>query len=417
MKVVLFAHVPPPHHGQSYMVQRLLEGLGGDQRKGVTAAHEATEQTTANRIELFHVDARLSDDLGEVGRAGLKKVLRLLRYVAEALWCRIRFDAEHFFYVPAPPVRAAIYRDCIVMALCRPFFRSTIYHWHAIGLGDWLDREATTWERWLVERLLQAPTLSIVLGEYCRRDAHRLKSRHTVVVPNGIPDPCPAFEATVQPMRLNRAAARKQLLAEPAATDPIASKNDACLFRVVFIGICSAEKGLIDALDAVELANRQLTEQRSPFHIHFSIAGKFHNESERIAFERRLASPALAGVVQYHGFVTGEEKKTLLVESDCLVFPTYYSAESFGLVLLEAMAFGLAIITTNWRTIPEILPPGYPNIVEPRSPNQLADAMIGLIATDYDPRLRARFLENYTEAKHLKGVRAALQTLTAAPSL
>jgi glycosyltransferase involved in cell wall biosynthesis len=417
MKVVLFAHVPPPHHGQSYMVQLLLEGCGGDRRKENVPSPAGVEQAAAEQIEFFHVNARLSDDLTEIGRAGLKKVLRLLRYILEALWCRFRFGAEHFFYVPAPPVRAAIYRDCIVMALCRPFFRSTIYHWHAIGLGDWLDREATTSERWLVERLLQAPTLSIVLGEYCRRDAQRLKSQRVIVVPNGIPDPCPAFETAILPMRLTRSAARKRLLAEPAITDSTAFKNNAHLFRVVFIGICSAEKGLFDALDAVELANRQLTEKRSPFRIHFSIAGKFHNEAERIEFERRLAAVELAGAVEYHGFVSGEAKKTLLLESDCLAFPTYYSAESFGLVLLEAMAYGLYIVTTNWRTIPEILPPGYPNVVEPRSPNQLAEAIIRLLASNYDPRLRARFLENYTEAAHLKNVRAALQTLTAAPSL
>jgi hypothetical protein len=33
MKLLLFAHVPPPHHGQSYMVKLILDGIGGDQRK------------------------------------------------------------------------------------------------------------------------------------------------------------------------------------------------------------------------------------------------------------------------------------------------------------------------------------------------------------------------------------------------
>ena len=29
MKLLVFAHTPPPHHGQSYMVQLLLAGFGG----------------------------------------------------------------------------------------------------------------------------------------------------------------------------------------------------------------------------------------------------------------------------------------------------------------------------------------------------------------------------------------------------
>ena len=33
MKLLVFAHTPPPHHGQSYMVQLMLEGFGGDRRK------------------------------------------------------------------------------------------------------------------------------------------------------------------------------------------------------------------------------------------------------------------------------------------------------------------------------------------------------------------------------------------------
>jgi len=33
VKLVLFAHKPPPHHGQSYMVELLLNALGGSERE------------------------------------------------------------------------------------------------------------------------------------------------------------------------------------------------------------------------------------------------------------------------------------------------------------------------------------------------------------------------------------------------
>jgi hypothetical protein len=52
-KILVFAHVPPPHHGQSVMVQIMLEGLRADPRFGV-----------------HHVDAWVSDDL-EDGAEGL----------------------------------------------------------------------------------------------------------------------------------------------------------------------------------------------------------------------------------------------------------------------------------------------------------------------------------------------------------
>ena len=32
MKLLVFAHTPPPHHGQSYMVELMLKNFGGDRR-------------------------------------------------------------------------------------------------------------------------------------------------------------------------------------------------------------------------------------------------------------------------------------------------------------------------------------------------------------------------------------------------
>src|SRR6185436_17832121 len=91
--------------------------------------------------------------------------------------------------------------------------------------------------------------------------------------------------------------------------------------------------------------------------------------------------------VLYHGFVSGAEKERLFRECDALCFPTYYEAESFGLVLLEAMAFGLPVIATRWRMIPEVLPKDYP-LIEPRSPEQIVLAIKRLLTSEEGLRLR-----------------------------
>ena len=49
-KILVFAHVPPPHHGQSVMVQILLEGLPADPR-----------------FEVHYVDMMVSEDVEGVG--------------------------------------------------------------------------------------------------------------------------------------------------------------------------------------------------------------------------------------------------------------------------------------------------------------------------------------------------------------
>jgi glycosyltransferase involved in cell wall biosynthesis len=395
------------------MVELLLNALGGDVRKKTGGA---PGETSKAGIDCYHVDARYSASNADVGRARWGKVWLAFKYSLEAIWCRFRWGVTSLYYVPAFPAQVPLYRDWIVLSLCCPFFKRIVYHWHAAGLGDWLAKEARPWERWISQRVCSKPDLSIVLGEYGRGDALALDSRWTEVIPNGIPDPCPEFDKEVLPLRLARLTARAALLAGPAAPDQTTR-----WFKVLFLSLCTREKGLFDTLEAVALVNQRLAQDRSPLRVQLNVAGKFWRDPEKVEFEQRIARPDLNGgaadspeaIVRYCGFVAGEEKQRLFRESDCFCFPSYYQAESFGIVLVEAMAHGLAIITARWRTIPELLPPGYGGLVEPRSPEQIAATLGKLLCEDYDPALRARFLEHYTDRQFARRMKEALLSLPA----
>ncbi len=381
------------------MVQLVLDGLrGGLEHPGAEAPADAA-------LEVFHVDARLSDSIGDIGHAGWRKVWRLLGYCGQAVWARLRHGVKCFYYIPAPGLRAAVYRDWIVMALCRPFFPVVVYHWQAMGLGDWIESTARPWERWISRRLLARPELSIVLGEINRRDAQQLESKQVAVIANAIADPCPRFESEMLATRIERAQARASARGEGDAEQE---------FRVMYIGLCHREKGLFDAVEAIALANRQLGD--APLRITLSVAGGFWQESDRVEFDRRIGQPDLlrrgVPLVTYLGFVSGPEKRQLFARSDCLCFPTYYSAESFGLVVLEAMAWGLHLVTTRWRTVPELLPPEYPGVVEIKAPQEIAAKLVESARRPYEPGLRARFLERYTADQFARSLRKVLEELT-----
>src|SRR5262245_48117198 len=105
MKLLVFAHIPPPHHGQSYMVQLMLQGFGGDHRKPLhkrqppaQAPGEPHARTPADDygIDLYHVDARLSKRLEEIGDLRVGKFVLLLGYCLQAIWCRFRYGIETF---------------------------------------------------------------------------------------------------------------------------------------------------------------------------------------------------------------------------------------------------------------------------------------------------------------------------------
>lgn len=430
MKLVVFAHTPPPFHGQSYMIRLMLESLAGRASAAPTSTQSgqapvSSASATRQRIRCYHVNSRLSSGAQDIGRARGLKGIRLLRFCCEAIWHRYVHGAKALYFVPGAAWRASLLRDWLVMALCRPFFKVLIYHWHAGGLGHWLQAEARPWERRICHGLLGRPDLSIVLSEYGRGDALSLQSRRVRVIPNGIPDPAPGFVREILPRRLARARERQRLLAA-ASTGPNPSPGGMARFQVLYLGLCGREKGLFDCVEGVIRANQALRDRGAPVRVQLQVAGDFASPRDQAAFAERLGrsdarfqegepgdgrSPASgqAPMIRYCGFVHGAAKHQLLSESDCLCYPTCYSAETFGLVLVEAMAYGLSMVATRWRHLPELLPPNYPGLVAPAAPGEITAAILGHIERPYDGTLRDYFLARFTLDRFTTDLEAALR--------
>ena len=427
MKLLVFAHTPPPHHGQSYMVQLMMAGFGGDRRRtrsrsqGENGGDRLTSTQPGNSeslgIECYHVNARLSQKLEDIGDFRIWKFILLLGYCLQAIWCRFRYGVYNFYYIPAPGKRSALYRDWVVMLLCRPFFKRVILHWHAAGLAKWLEMVVAMRSRSITYRLMKQVDLSIVLSKYNRADAEKLFSRQVRVVSNGIPDPCPQFAEEVLPRRKARLVARKKLMsgATLEAADRQDTGGDPQEIKVLYLAHCTREKGLFDTLSGVVLANQRLRERQAPVFLRLVVTGGFVTAEEKAEFEAKLAEPGMAGMVQYLGFVSGERKNQLLREADLFCFPTYYENENQPVNLIEAMAFGLPILTTRWRSLPELFPASYPGLVSVRSPEQVADGLLALLTAETGEGFRDIFLRSFTLERHLSGLAEAFTQLEAAP--
>jgi len=137
----------------------------------------------AEIIDCYHVDCGQSEQMSDAVRFRWKHAFFVLHACLEAIWRRVRFDIRHLYYVPAPGRRPALYRDWIVMALCRAIFPHVICDWQRTGLGDWLKRDATWFERWLTHRLLGEPTLSLSDDVLTMRDGLWFVSRENWIVP------------------------------------------------------------------------------------------------------------------------------------------------------------------------------------------------------------------------------------------
>ncbi|MDB6167538.1 MAG: glycosyl transferase group 1 [Verrucomicrobia bacterium] len=345
------------------MVQAMVEGLRGDRE-----------------IEILHVNPQLSRDAADIGRWRPGKFVRLLAACGQALRLRLRHGPCFFYYVPAPGKRGALYRDWTVILLCRPFFRGLVLHWHAVGLGTWLQTSATAPERWITRWLLGRAELSLVLDAELAADAKLLAPRRIEVVPNGVGDPLP--------------------FAPPSAPRP------AGRCEVRFIGLGSREKGLLDTLAAVEIQ-----QAREPGSVHLVVAGSFASAPDERAFRERI-SRLDRGLVEHAGVVDENGKRALFSSADLFCFPTRYPHEGQPLSLIEAMAHDVPIVTTRWRAIPNMLPADFVWYVDADQPGQIAEIISARRRTGAPHGLlRAHYLAHFTLERHLAALRSALRSL------
>lgn len=85
--------------------------------------------------------------------------------------------------------------------------------------------------------------------------------------------------------------------------------------------------------------------------------------------------------IRYAGVLSPAEVASTLDDYDVLVFPTMYVGEGYPGVILEAYSRGLPVITTRFRSIPEIVDESSGILVEPEDALELASA-IEVLARD-----------------------------------
>lgn len=413
MKLLVFAHTPPPHHGQSYMVQLMLAGLGGDRRHPQDTKDtvpDVSGQGARSAVECYHVNARFSRSMEDVGEPRLGKLLLLFGHCMQAIWCRFRHNVTTLYYVPAPGKEAALLRDWLVMGLCRPFFKKIVFHWHATSMAKWLETRTSILTRRMTYRLLGQADLSIVLSQFNKSNAEKMWPRRIEIVVNGIPDPCPEFESVVLPLRKARMNARRKLLAGEALTEQERAEagDEPNVLRVFFLAHCTREKGLFEALKGVLAANEQLRRENSPLSFKLIVAGTFANPEEKEEFER-LCEGAPSGCVEYVGFLHGLKKKQTLIEADLFCFPSHW--ENQPVSVIEALAFGLPMVITRLPSVQEMLPNGYTGVADIGVPEQVAAALTGLVLYSDFELLRSHFTSHFTLQHYLSNLIRALKSV------
>ncbi len=133
---------------------------------------------------------------------------------------------------------------------------------------------------------------------------------------------------------------------------------------ILCVSTIEPRKNLTSLLEAYHVLRNQGTENK------LVIVGKKGWLYE--SFFRRLRELGLENEVIFPGFVPDEDLPALYSAADLFVFPSLY--EGFGLPVLEAMACGAPVVTSNTSSLPEVAGEAA-LLVDPTSVEELAGDM------------------------------------------
>ncbi|MBI4307247.1 MAG: glycosyltransferase family 4 protein [Chloroflexi bacterium] len=150
---------------------------------------------------------------------------------------------------------------------------------------------------------------------------------------------------------------------------------------ILFVGTLTHRKGPLILIEAARL----LRDAGRPVHLVLLGDGDQRAEAQRLASRYGLGSS-----VYLPGPITHSEIPLWMNACDVLSLPTYY--ESFGVVLLEALACGKPIVTTRAGGIPDFVQDGvHGDLVPPGDPSSLAQAIAQVLDRRWDRDALARY--------------------------
>lgn len=175
---------------------------------------------------------------------------------------------------------------------------------------------------------------------------------------------------------------------------------DVKLPYLLFVGTVEPRKNLLRLIKAFEAIADQVPDCT------LILAGKLGWDYEPVV--HAIASSPISKRIRHMGYISDQTKRILLSGCSALVYPSLY--EGFGLPVVEGMAAGAPVITSNVSSLPEVAGAAAV-LVDPTSVEQLSAAMKTLLL---DPHLGEEYGRQGRErARTFSWSRTAAATYTA----
>lgn len=171
-------------------------------------------------------------------------------------------------------------------------------------------------------------------------------------------------------------------------------KNGKCPRKLLFLSRIVAEKGIYIALEIFQKLQARFPERN----LELIIAGSGQDlEAVKIFVHNNQING-----ITFTGFITGEAKDQVLKEADLFLFPTYYP-EGLPLVILEALLYGLPVVTCPVGGLPDIIENGKNGyIVNSKNADDFIQPMISLLSNEELYNRISTYNQTYAKENFIK---------------
>lgn len=359
-KILLFGKTPPPYIGPAMATLTILDS------------------DIMDKNIVRHFDTSDHRDISTLAKIDPTNIAVAFQQYFRFLYQIIVFQPD-IAYILSAQTTIAYLRDIPFILLGKLFRVKIVLHLRGGYFRHWYESVSGTMKRIirLVHRRVDA---QIVLGAVLKPMYEGLiDSEKVFVVPNGDDY---AFPET--------------------------DRDEELQPRVLFLANFIPSKGVGEFVEAARLLREE------GYTCDFMAAGG----SQEAETQQMMEAAERDGVIEIRETVSGAEKMQLFRESSIFVLPTYYRNEGLPWVIIEAMAAGLPVISTNHAAIAECVGDGENGyLVEKKSAAALVEKL-RILLDDNELRKamgeasRKRYLERFTRQNFIDGLQQVFDAVS-----
>ena len=154
--------------------------------------------------------------------------------------------------------------------------------------------------------------------------------------------------------------------------------------QFVFISQVKKTKGIVEIIKAGEILKSKKTD------VTIDIYGPILDED-------LISLLNESNVINYRGVISSDKVYEILKDYNFLLLPSYHPGEGYPGIIVEAFSVGLPVISTFWRSIPELIEDNYNGfLIQPKDYKSLSLVMEGIDQSTYS-KLRANAKNSFKD--------------------